>query len=151
MIPEIYFSNALLCGLVLQATEGFLECISVRVRFVLPFSTADHKRSSCRRGDNEQNQSSQISVFSEQVSEPTCSQCASHDDVVVAVAAKKFDGEANFLAEFALPHPPPPRAGGNKSSTTLLGMWEQLHALDASEVRMSGARVQEVERTRLAS
>lgn len=146
MIPEIYFSNALLCRHVLQATEGFLECISVRVRFVLPFSTADHKRSSCKRGDNEQKQSSQISVFSEQVSEPTCSQCASHADVVVvvAVAAKKFDIEANFLAEFALPHPPPPRAGGNKSSTTLLGMWEQLHALDASEVRMSGARVQEV-------
>lgn len=149
MIPEIYFSNALLCRHVLQATEGFLECISVRVRFVLPFTTADHKRSSCKRGDNEQKQSSQISVFSEQT---TCSQCASHDDVVVvAVAAKKFDSEASFLAEFALPHPPPPRAGGNKSSTTLLGMWEQLHALDASEVRMSGARVQEVERTRLAS
>lgn len=31
MIPEIYFSNALLCRHVLQATEGFLECILVRV------------------------------------------------------------------------------------------------------------------------
>lgn len=36
MIPEIYFSNALLCRHVLQATEGFLECISVRVSLSCP-------------------------------------------------------------------------------------------------------------------
>lgn len=102
MIPEIYFSNALLCGHVLQATEGFLECISVRVSLSCPSLQQTIKEVHVGEEIMSKNRARKF-LFWEQ---PTCSQCASHDVVVVvAVAAKKFDGEVSFLAEFALPPP----------------------------------------------